>query len=107
MPPEGPDVWPTDYSRRQWLVFYRVNEMALRGHGLIDGRGQPWWDLPCKPHKARYGRIVREPCDSPVVSDPKTNLFRNEAKILQLLVVVIKHWMNAGDTILHEQQYKS
>ncbi|KAG6436705.1 hypothetical protein SASPL_101607 [Salvia splendens] len=66
MPPEGPEVWPTDYSRRQWLVFYRINEMALRGHGLIDGRGQPWWDLPCKPHKARYGRIVREPCDSPV-----------------------------------------
>ncbi|KAG6433390.1 hypothetical protein SASPL_105003 [Salvia splendens] len=40
--------------------------MALRGHGLIDGRGQAWWDLPCKPHKARYGRIVREPCDSTV-----------------------------------------
>ncbi|KAL1544945.1 galacturonan 1,4-alpha-galacturonidase [Salvia divinorum] len=63
IPPAGPEVWPENYSRRQWLVFYRVNEMALRGHGLIDGRGEPWWNLPCKPHKARN---VREPCDSPV-----------------------------------------
>jgi hypothetical protein len=25
--------------------------MSLEGSGLIDGRGQKWWDLPCKPHK--------------------------------------------------------
>uniref|UniRef100_N1R266 Polygalacturonase n=1 Tax=Aegilops tauschii TaxID=37682 RepID=N1R266_AEGTA len=37
--------------------------MALRGSGLIDGKGQKWWDLPCKPHK---GGSTHGPCDSPV-----------------------------------------
>ncbi|KAJ4844789.1 hypothetical protein Tsubulata_003503 [Turnera subulata] len=52
MPPDGPDSWPQKNSRRQWLVFYRINEMSLQGGGVIDGRGEKWWDLPCKPHKA-------------------------------------------------------
>ncbi|OMO82216.1 Glycoside hydrolase, family 28 [Corchorus olitorius] len=52
MPPDGPEEWPKNNSKRQWLVFYRVNGMSLQGGGLIDGRGQKWWDLPCKPHKA-------------------------------------------------------
>ncbi|XWS46514.1 hypothetical protein CRYUN_Cryun14cG0073500 [Craigia yunnanensis] len=51
MPPDGPDLWPKNNSKRQWLVFYRINGMSLQGGGLIDGRGQKWWDLPCKPHK--------------------------------------------------------
>lgn len=51
MPPDGPDSWPKYYSKRQWLVFYRINGMAMQGGGLIDGRGEKWWDLPCKPHK--------------------------------------------------------
>ena len=51
MPPDGPDSWPQKNSRRQWLVFYRINEMSLLGGGVIDGRGEKWWDLPCKPHK--------------------------------------------------------
>ncbi|XP_024020047.1 polygalacturonase At1g48100 [Morus notabilis] len=63
MPPDGPDSWPNNSSRRQWLVFYRINEMALQGGGLIDGRGQKWWDLPCKPHKGKNGT---GPCDSPI-----------------------------------------
>ncbi|KAI3449355.1 hypothetical protein Pfo_006020 [Paulownia fortunei] len=66
MPPDGPDSWPKNYSRRQWLVFYRVNEMSLQGGGLIDGRGEQWWNLPCKPHKGANGTILREPCDSPI-----------------------------------------
>ncbi|KAG8389608.1 hypothetical protein BUALT_Bualt02G0246800 [Buddleja alternifolia] len=66
MPPDGPDSWPKNNSRRQWLVFYRVNEMSLQGGGLIDGRGEQWWELPCKPHKVANGTIVRAPCDSPI-----------------------------------------
>ncbi|KAL6515893.1 hypothetical protein OROGR_019198 [Orobanche gracilis] len=66
MPPDGPDSWPKNTNRRQWLVFYRVDEMSLQGRGLIDGRGDKWWNLPCKPHKGANGIIVREPCDSPV-----------------------------------------
>ncbi|KAI4349779.1 hypothetical protein L6164_010335 [Bauhinia variegata] len=52
MPPDGPESWPKNTSRHQWLVFYRINGMSLEGGGLIDGRGEKWWDLPCKPHKA-------------------------------------------------------
>ncbi|KAK8473696.1 hypothetical protein PHAVU_001G215900 [Phaseolus vulgaris] len=52
MPPDGPESWPKNNSRHQWLVFYRINGMSMEGSGLIDGRGEKWWDLPCKPHKA-------------------------------------------------------
>ncbi|KAL3604387.1 hypothetical protein D5086_005246 [Populus alba] len=40
MPPDGPDSWPQKNSRRQWLVFYRINEMSLQGGGVIYGRGR-------------------------------------------------------------------
>lgn len=56
--PDGPDAWPRSYSAHQWLVFYRVNNMSLRGNGVIDGRGQKWWDLPCKPHRVRDMTLI-------------------------------------------------
>ncbi|CAN1353121.1 Polygalacturonase At1g48100 [Linum perenne] len=66
-PPDGPDSWPEKSSKRQWLVFYKVNEMSLVGGGGFNGRGQKWWDLPCKPHKvAINGTKPRGPCDSPI-----------------------------------------
>ncbi|KAG5073010.1 hypothetical protein JHK86_008221 [Glycine max] len=40
MPPDGPESWPKNNSRHQWLVFYRINGMSLEGSGLIDGRGE-------------------------------------------------------------------
>lgn len=51
MPPDGPKSWPKSYSKRQWLVFYRIDGMKMQGSGVIDGRGEKWWNLPCKPHK--------------------------------------------------------
>nr|XP_043629406.1 polygalacturonase At1g48100-like [Erigeron canadensis] len=66
MAPDGPSVWPKGMSKRQWLVFYRVNGMVLQGGGVIDGRGEKWWDLPCKPHKGPKGTTSPGPCDSPV-----------------------------------------
>ncbi|KAM3411340.1 hypothetical protein ACQJBY_003154 [Aegilops geniculata] len=60
--PSEPTTWPAN-SKRNWLVFYKADGMALRGSGLIDGKGQKWWDLPCKPHK---GGSTHGPCDSPV-----------------------------------------
>ncbi|KAK9292628.1 hypothetical protein L1049_020603 [Liquidambar formosana] len=65
MPPDGPDSWPPKNSKRQWLVFYRINGMSMQGGGLVDGRGEKWWDLPCKPHKGN-GRTLSGSCDSPV-----------------------------------------
>lgn len=55
MAPDGPDAWPKTYSKRQWLVFYRINGMRMQGGGVIDGRGEKWWDLPCKPHRVIMG----------------------------------------------------
>ncbi|KAK3034672.1 hypothetical protein RJ639_033627 [Escallonia herrerae] len=66
MPPDGPESWPQNYSKHQWLVFYRVGEMSLQGSGLIDGRGEKWWNLPCKPHKGINGTTLPGPCDSPI-----------------------------------------
>ncbi|KAJ6756988.1 hypothetical protein OIU74_026279 [Salix koriyanagi] len=66
MPPDGPESWPSKMSKRQWLVFYRINGMSMQGGGVIDGRGEKWWNLPCKPHKGRNGATLPGPCDSPV-----------------------------------------
>ncbi|KAL9332357.1 hypothetical protein ACSQ67_001967 [Phaseolus vulgaris] len=66
MPPDGPESWPKNNSRHQWLVFYRINGMSMEGSGLIDGRGEKWWDLPCKPHKGPNGTTLPGPCDSPI-----------------------------------------
>ncbi|KAF7126337.1 hypothetical protein RHSIM_Rhsim11G0099500 [Rhododendron simsii] len=66
MPPDGPKSWPKGNNKRQWLVFYRVNGLAMQGRGLIDGRGEKWWNLPCKPHKGPNGTTLPGPCDSPV-----------------------------------------
>lgn len=53
MPPDGPESWPQIKSKRQWLVFYRINGMSMQGGGLIDGKGEKWWNLPCKPHRVK------------------------------------------------------
>ncbi|GMN25777.1 hypothetical protein TIFTF001_001051 [Ficus carica] len=66
MPPDGPDSWSKNSSKRQWLVFYKINGMSMQGGGVIDGRGEKWWDLPCKPHKGINGTTLPGPCDSPV-----------------------------------------
>lgn len=51
MAPDGPNSWPEKDSRDQWLVFYRLDQMTLNGKGIIEGNGDKWWDLPCKPHR--------------------------------------------------------
>jgi len=50
------------------MMFYRVNGLSIQGSGVINGRGQKWWNLPCKPHKGLNGTTQTGPCDSPVVS---------------------------------------
>uniref|UniRef100_A0A1D1Y641 Polygalacturonase At1g48100 n=1 Tax=Anthurium amnicola TaxID=1678845 RepID=A0A1D1Y641_9ARAE len=67
MPPDGPDCWPESDSKHQWLVFYRVDGMTLKGEGTIEGNGEDWWNLPCKPHKGPNGSTLRGPCDSPAL----------------------------------------
>ncbi|KAG6428266.1 hypothetical protein SASPL_112517 [Salvia splendens] len=67
MPPDGPECWPEKDSHQQWLVFYRLDDMTLTGTGTIEGNGQKWWDLPCKPHKGPNGSTLPGPCDSPAV----------------------------------------
>ncbi|KAM4116659.1 hypothetical protein ACB094_02G067700 [Castanea mollissima] len=67
MPPEGPDSWPKADSRKQWLVFYRLDQMTFTGKGTIEGNGQKWWELPCKPHRGPNGSTLSGPCDSPAL----------------------------------------
>ncbi|KAC9138559.1 hypothetical protein E3N88_46309 [Mikania micrantha] len=83
MPPDGPKSWPKNNKKHRWLVFYRINNMTIKGRGLIDGRGQQWWDLPCKPHKGPHGSTLPGPCDSPVAITflKCTNLSLQELKI--------------------------
>ena len=57
MPPDGPECWPEKDSHQQWLVFYRLDDMTLTGTGTIEGNGQKWWDLPCKPHKVKSVQV--------------------------------------------------
>ncbi|KAG2619533.1 hypothetical protein PVAP13_3NG085900 [Panicum virgatum] len=66
MPPDGPDCWPPSDNRRQWVVFSNIDGMTLRGAGTIEGNGEDWWNLPCKPHRqGPNGSTLRGPCDSP------------------------------------------
>ncbi|KAL0308077.1 UNVERIFIED_CONTAM: Polygalacturonase [Sesamum angustifolium] len=67
MPPDGPDCWPESDSNKQWLVFYRLDDMTLTGTGTIEGNGQKWWDLPCKPHRGPNGSTLPGPCNSPAL----------------------------------------
>jgi len=51
MPPDGPEEWPEKDNKNQWLVFYRLDGFTFSGKGTVEGNGQKWWDLPCKPHR--------------------------------------------------------
>ncbi|KAI4965162.1 polygalacturonase At1g48100-like [Hordeum vulgare subsp. vulgare] len=67
MPPDGPDCWPPSDNRRQWLVFSNLDGLTLRGAGTIEGNGEEWWNLPCKPHRGPNGSTLHGPCDSPTL----------------------------------------
>ncbi|KAL2464471.1 Polygalacturonase [Forsythia ovata] len=67
MPPNGPDCWPKSDSNKQWLVFYRLDDMTFTGTGTIEGNGKDWWELPCKPHRGPNGSTLPGPCNSPAL----------------------------------------
>nr|XP_016481067.1 PREDICTED: polygalacturonase At1g48100-like [Nicotiana tabacum] len=67
MPPDGPDCWPKKDSNKQWLVFYRLDNMTFTSTGTIEGNGEKWWELPCKPHRGPNGSTLPGPCDSPAM----------------------------------------
>ncbi|XP_061338625.1 polygalacturonase At1g48100-like [Gastrolobium bilobum] len=67
MAPDGPSSWPEADSQNQWLVFYRLDQMTLNGTGTIEGNGEKWWDLPCKPHRGPDGKTFPGPCGSPAM----------------------------------------
>lgn len=55
---DGPDSWPKSDSPKQWMVFYNLDGFTFTGAGMIEGNGQKWWDLPCKPHKVTKIKII-------------------------------------------------
>ncbi|KAI4344732.1 hypothetical protein L6164_011924 [Bauhinia variegata] len=83
MPPDGPKSWPKADSRNQWLVFYRLDQMTFTGKGTIEGNGEQWWDMPCKPHRGPNGNTASGPCDSPAMIRffMSSNLVVSELKI--------------------------
>ncbi|KAG2726772.1 hypothetical protein I3843_01G124000 [Carya illinoinensis] len=66
-PPDGPDSWPEADKRKQLLLFYQLDQMSFTGKGTIEGNGQNWWDLPCKPHRGPNGSTVSGQCESPAL----------------------------------------
>ncbi|KAH9328110.1 hypothetical protein KI387_000218, partial [Taxus chinensis] len=48
--PKNPDVWEKTHSNH-WLLFSGVNNLAVGGGGVINGRGQTWWAQSCKINK--------------------------------------------------------
>ncbi|XP_021909507.1 polygalacturonase At1g48100-like [Carica papaya] len=65
--PGGPDQWPSEANPKDpWILFESIHGMRLQGNGIIDGRGQKWWDLPCKPHRRSNETTQSVPCDSPL-----------------------------------------
>ncbi|OAP19249.1 hypothetical protein AXX17_AT1G42150 [Arabidopsis thaliana] len=67
MPPDGPEEWPEKDNKNQWLVFYRLDGFTFSGKGTVEGNGQKWWDLPCKPHRGPDGSSSSGPCASPTM----------------------------------------
>ncbi|CAL8166102.1 unnamed protein product [Prunus armeniaca] len=45
--PNGANKWSSRNSKSDWLDFYEIHDMTMQGGGLIDGRGEKWWNLPC------------------------------------------------------------
>ncbi|XP_062232031.1 probable polygalacturonase At1g80170 [Phragmites australis] len=66
--PESPDDWGSS-DRRQWLHFYKVQELKVTGGGIIDGRGQQWWaQSSCKGklHNHKNKRCTPQPAPKAV-----------------------------------------
>ncbi|WVZ50354.1 hypothetical protein U9M48_001613 [Paspalum notatum var. saurae] len=66
--PSDPNKWTeVTVSKLTWLLFYRADGMSLQGAGLIDGKGQKWWALPCKSNRGHGGSSGHgAACVSPV-----------------------------------------
>uniref|UniRef100_A0A2N9EJT3 Pectate lyase superfamily protein domain-containing protein n=1 Tax=Fagus sylvatica TaxID=28930 RepID=A0A2N9EJT3_FAGSY len=58
--PKGLFLHDTIYNIHRALQIWH----HISGGGVIDGRGEKWWNLPCKPHKGSSG--TKGSCDSPV-----------------------------------------
>lgn len=43
-------------NNENWLMFSGVQGLTLTGTGIIDGKGQDWWDL-CRDESKRVSYI--------------------------------------------------
>ncbi|KAL9261999.1 Polygalacturonase-like protein [Drosera capensis] len=43
----------SDYKDRHWLVFKDVNNLKVKGGGIIDGNGKIWWEKSCKKNSSK------------------------------------------------------
>lgn len=44
-----------DYEddRRHWIVFDNVQNLRVKGGGIINGNGRMWWRNSCKINKSK------------------------------------------------------
>ncbi|KAB2045702.1 hypothetical protein ERO13_D01G149400v2 [Gossypium hirsutum] len=49
--PDEPKNWDPDLPRL-WLDFSKLQGVAFRGKGVIDGSGSKWWAASCKKNKS-------------------------------------------------------
>ncbi|KAI3880915.1 hypothetical protein MKX03_024611 [Papaver bracteatum] len=44
----------SDYKRdvRHWIIFMKIKNLVVEGHGTIDGNGNIWWKNSCKIKKS-------------------------------------------------------
>ena len=50
--PDGPNQWKAA-DLAKWLAFQGVNGLTIDGLGMMDGRGEGWWDRSCKFHRGQ------------------------------------------------------
>ncbi|XP_042003012.1 polygalacturonase ADPG1-like isoform X2 [Salvia splendens] len=49
--PESPSLWD-ERDASQWLAFTNIDGLNIDGYGygVVDGKGESWWDQSCKYH---------------------------------------------------------
>ncbi|MCL7030971.1 hypothetical protein MKW94_019553 [Papaver nudicaule] len=59
--PVSPKAWAP--NQNTWLKFTNVNGLHVNGHGVLDARGQAWWEQSCHnlKHQDRPGCTKLQP----------------------------------------------
>ncbi|KAF3453693.1 hypothetical protein FNV43_RR04134 [Rhamnella rubrinervis] len=71
--PDSPQAWE-GLDPSQWLVFHGVSGLRVSGSGLIDGRGNGWWEQSCRDHPDLEGCTSLAPTALNLISCKRSSL---------------------------------